>query len=85
MARFRISLMRRKKRGENNLRNFLLGPLKIVADFSRVAHTLGEAFTSSRKAGLSLLLQLQEFAVLGIEFARTNIRESTNLARFCPT
>lgn len=50
-------------------RNFLLGPLKVVADFSRIAHSLGEAFTSSRKAGLSLLLQLQELAVLGVEFA----------------
>lgn len=83
MGRFRISLTR-EKRGVNNLRDFLLGPLKVVADLSRIAHSFGEAFTSSRKAGLSLLLQLQEFAVLGIEFAGSNIREDTNLARFCP-
>lgn len=49
--------------------NFLLGPLKVVADLSRVAHSLGEPFTSSCKARLGLLLQLQEFAVLGVKFA----------------
>lgn len=58
-----------------NLRNLLLGPLKVVADFSRIAHSLGESFTSSCKAGLGLLLQLQEFAVLGVEFAGTSLRD----------
>lgn len=54
-----------------NSRDFLLCPLQIPAHLARIAHPLLEALARPREAGLRLLLQLNELAVLGVELSRS--------------
>lgn len=52
-----------------DLRDFLLRPLKVCANFARILHAIGEASASFRKASLRLCLQLEQFTLLRIEVA----------------
>lgn len=56
-----------------DLRDFLLRPLEIAADLARIAHTVLEALASLSKAGLRLLLQIHQLAVLGVELSRSAV------------
>lgn len=55
--------------GQNSL-DLLLRPLEVLSDLPCVAHTVLEALARLREAGLRLLLQVHELAVLGVHLSR---------------
>lgn len=50
-------------------RDFLLRPLKVAADLTRITHAVLETLARPRQARLCLLLELEELAVLGVQLA----------------
>lgn len=52
-----------------NLRDFLLRPLQVGANFTRILHSIREASASFCQASLCLCLQLEQLTLLGIEMA----------------
>lgn len=57
--------------GSSNSRDFLLRPLQVLADLTRIVHALGESRPRPREPCLCLLLQIHQLAVFVVEATGT--------------